>query len=113
MFGLDFNVTEKVRKLPDKVPDEYKAIFKCKEFAEELKKLMKKRIIGEHIQIQLNTRGGLILDVFGTIAKGSKISGAEHLFIKIDNMIFDNLRNKGIDYNIFLNDLGLKNAPQG
>ena len=113
VFGLDCNTIEKVRKLVDKVSDENKKIFKCKDFAEELKDLMKKEgIAGEHIQIQLKTRGNLISDTFGTIAEGTKTSGAEHLFIKIDNTVFDNFNTKGIDYDLFKEDLGLKYAPK-
>ena len=41
VFGLDYNTIEKVRELVDKIPDEDKAVFKCKDFAEKLKSLMK------------------------------------------------------------------------
>jgi len=113
VFGLDCNTIEKVRELVDKIPDEDKAIFKCKDFAEKLKDLMKKEgIVGEHIQIQLKTSGNLISDTFGIIAKGNKTSGAEHLFIKIDNTVFDNLNTKGVNYDLFKEDLGLKYAPK-
>ena len=40
VFGLDCNTIEKVRELVDKIPDEDKAIFKCKDFAPKLKLLL-------------------------------------------------------------------------
>lgn len=54
VFGLDCNTIEKVRELVDKIPDEDKAIFKCKDFAEKLKSLMKEAgIIGKHFKFKM------------------------------------------------------------
>ena len=69
-------------------------------------------VIGDQYIIKLKTSGDIISDKFGTIAKGNKISGAEHLFIKVDNIVFDNMNTKGIDSNLFMNDLGLDSAPK-
>ena len=101
VVGLDCNTIEKVRELVDKIPDEDKAIFKCKDFAEKLKSLMKEAgITGKHIQIQNVIAPNIISKKNGIIGKNKF-----HEAIEIDSIVFDNLETKGVKLDDWLDDI--------
>ena len=101
VFGLDCNTIEKVRELVDKIPDEDKAIFKCKDFASKLKSLMKEAgITGKHIQIQNVIAPNIISKKNGIIGKNKF-----HEAIEIDSIVFDNLETKGVKLDDWLDDI--------
>ncbi|WP_323128391.1 RHS repeat-associated core domain-containing protein, partial [Hafnia paralvei] len=102
----------KTRALAEIISSKFKELYKCQQFANKLKELMKsKGIVGEHIQIKLNTSGNIISDMHGTIAIGTRGDGAVHEFIKVGDTVFDNMNPQGISYDKFMNDLGLDSAP--
>ena len=106
VFGLDCNTIEKVRKLVDKVPDEYKKIFKCIDFAKDLMEKMKKaNIEGELIEITAqsnNKLGGRI----GSKKRNELIAtNGEHQAIIVEDIVFDNMNPLGVEYNKWVDDL--------
>jgi hypothetical protein len=85
------------------VPDRYKKIFKCKEFAQNLKAAMQREgLQAEKIILKSDT--GLIW----SDAAGKAIStNGDHVGIKVGDHIFDNLNPQGIHVDDWARDLGL------
>ena len=104
-FGLDCNIAA-TKKLADKVSNKFKQIFKCEEFADSLKKMMKKEgIPGEHVKVTGKTPN-IFSDKHGVIASSNKYSMPTHDAIKVDDMIFDNMNPKGVKYDDWVQDIG-------
>ncbi|MDR5816748.1 RHS repeat-associated core domain-containing protein, partial [Caballeronia sp. LZ033] len=105
-------VIAKTKALAATLSDAVKARFHCQQFAGQLKELMKDNgIAGEHLRIELGTSGNLISDMHGIIAEGAKGSGPIHEFIRVGDVVFDNMNPSGISYSHLMNDLGLDVAP--
>ena len=101
---LVLNVCGKfLRELVSQVPDAYKKLFKCKEFADAYKKILKNEGI-EGTEVFLKSETGFIWSE--TLGKTITENG-EHVGIKVRDMIFDNLHPQGISYKKWLDDLGV------
>jgi len=94
---------DKTKELAKDVPAKYKKNYMCKEFASDLKKrLVSEKIKGELLEVKTGT-GFIESDKFGNIA-----TGGLHQAIKVEDMVFDNLRPNGILYDDWIKDLGGK-----
>lgn len=94
-------------KLISEIPDEYKEVFQCKQFADELEKLMQKNNIpGERILIQNEVSDYILSNQHGIISENGI-----HEAIRINNIVFDNMNSNGINYDDWLFDLGVSDSP--
>ena len=97
----------KPEELAQKVPDKYKQIYKCKEYANSLENSMKASgVHGERIHIKSNTPY-IYSDKYG----GNISTNGQHDAIKIGDKIYDNMTPNGINYDDWLTDLGIKDIP--
>jgi len=93
-------------ELAEKVPNKYKEKYKCKQFADELEKLLKENgISGERVTVRSKT-DWIWSDKYGTISENGT-----HQAIKIGDKIFDNMNPQGISYTDWQMDLGISEAP--
>jgi hypothetical protein len=101
LFGLQCLISI-VKGLSKKVPNSFKKIFKCKEYAQSLKKMMEKKgIAGELLELKS-------LRFIWSNKLGKNIAeNGEHMAIKVDDMIFDNLNPDGIKFEKWAEDLGI------
>lgn len=98
--GVSANV-ENARELSRTIPKKWKVKYMCKEYASALKtKLVNSGISGEILEMITGT-GFIHSDEFGNIA-----TLGLHRAIKVDDMVFDNLRSNGIPYGEWIKDLG-------
>lgn len=106
VFGLDCKNVEKVRKLADKIPEKYKKIFQCLNFAKELKTKMKRaKISGELIEINTSSKEGYDGNIWSHEADALISDNGIHQGIKVENTIFDNISPQGIEYDKWKNSL--------
>lgn len=95
-----------VEELAQQVPEEYKQVFKCEEFADELERLMRENgVSGERVTVESES-GYILSDKNGAISENGL-----HYAIKADDIIYDNLNPAGIGYNEWLYDLGITDYP--
>ena len=107
VFGLDCDIA-KTRKLAEKVPSKWKEIFKCKQFAKDLKSKMKKEgIRGDHIEIKSTYQ------IYSDKAGRAITEDGTHQAIKVGDTIFDNMNPLGQKYDDWANDLGLSDPFHG
>lgn len=101
---LVLNICPKLlESLLSQVPDAFKGMFKCKEYAEALKKILQEKGI-EGAEVFLKSDTGFIWSE----ALGKTITtNGDHVGIKVKDLIFDNLNPKGIPYEKWLEDLGV------
>ncbi len=98
---------EVIGNLTKKIPQKYKEIYKCEEYANSLEKLMKKNgISGEKIHIESNS-WFIYSDKYG----GNISENKQHYAIKIGNKVYDNMTPNGMNYDNWLADLGIKDIP--
>ena len=102
-LGLAQCSLEDARRLADSVPDRFKKLFKCKEFAESLKTAMQREGLQAE-EIILKSDSGLIW----SDAAGKVIStNGDHVGIKVGDHVFDNLNPQGLHIDDWARDLGL------
>lgn len=95
-------------ELAQKVPDRYKKVYRCKEYADSLEKpMVKNGISGERIHIESRT-GYIYSDKYGD----SITTNGIHDAIKIGDTVYDNLSSTGIKYDAWLKDLGITDCPR-
>ena len=104
--GDDEKPQTAVKELAKQISDEYKQVFQCEKFADELERLMKeKEIAGERVSIHSETEF-IFSDKYGLISKNGW-----HYAIKVGDIIFDNLNPEGVNYDDWLWDLGIPENP--
>ncbi|WP_040451769.1 papain fold toxin domain-containing protein, partial [Holdemania massiliensis] len=103
---IEGNTGTTPEQLVQEIPDEYKQIFKCKDFADKMEELMRNNnVLGERLSIESET-DFILSDKHGTISYNGI-----HDAIKINDTIYDNLNPDGIDYDEWLIDLGIADYP--
>ena len=102
-LGLTQCSLDEARKLAANVPDKFKALFKCKEFAANLKKaIMQNGLHAEEIILKSDT------DRIWSEAAGKVITkNGDHVGIKVGDHVFDNLNPQGIHIDKWMDDLGV------
>ena len=89
------------------IPGDFKEVYKCKEYANYLEKSLKEvGIEGERVIIKSKT-GYIYSDKYG----GNISTNGIHEAIKVGNKVYDNMTPDGMDYNAWLNDLGIDDIP--
>ena len=97
----------KIDNITKEVPGEYKKLYKCKEYANYLEKSLKKaEVEGQRVTIKSKT-GYIYSDKFG----GNISTNGLHEAIRIGDKIYDNMTPNGIEYNAWLDDLGITDFP--
>lgn len=104
--GDDDQSQTAVKELAKQISDEYKQVFQCDKFADELERLMKeKEIAGERVSIHSES-DYILSDKYGLISENGW-----HYAIKVGDIIFDNLNPEGVNYDDWLWDLGIPETP--
>ena len=99
-----------IKKLVEKISGRYKNTkYKCQEFAKSLQNLMEENgLSGEKVTIENTIRDYLYSTKYGNIST-NKI----HEGIKVNDIIYDNMNPNGMNYNEWLEDLGVFETPPG
>jgi RHS repeat-associated protein len=101
-LGLTCNAVDLARKAASKIPDEFKKILRCKEFADALQeRLQKQGIQGTRLELQAAPKMVVYSDKYQNIAPNGY-----HAAIRVGDTVFDNLRPEGISHADFIKDLG-------
>jgi RHS repeat-associated protein len=98
--GLSNNLRKKIDNAVASISTSLKQRYKCDLFSESLMKALKDvGVEAEHMVLQV---GGRFIDskTHGRIAQTGY-----HTFVKIDDMVFDNMNPNGIEYSKWLDDL--------
>lgn len=91
-----------LKMLAGQVPDIFKKMFSCKEFAAAFKKILQENgIEGAEVILKSDT-GRIWSESLGKVIS----TNGDHVGIKVGDLIFDNLNPKGIPYKKWLDDLG-------
>ncbi len=102
LFGLDCSVA----KLADEIPNKFKQLNMCKEFAASLKDLMmKNNLKGELIDVITNSNKGMSANIWSDKLGKNISTNGTHQAIKVGDTVFDNLNPKGIDFKKWTQDL--------
>lgn len=95
-----------IKDIIDKISNEYKTNGQCDSFAQELVNYLKQNNIDYEI-IRIDSSYAIYSD------KAGEMIGLDyHYGIKIDDMIYDNLTPNGMDFESWLEDLGLTTQPK-
>lgn len=94
----------------EKISENYKNTkYKCKEFAKSLQSLMQQNgLSGEKVTIESKVSDNLYSTKYGNISNNGIHEG-----IKVEDTMYDNLNPNGINYNEWLEDLGVFEQPTG
>lgn len=94
----------------EKISENYKNTkYKCKEFAKSLQSLMQQNgLSGEKVTIESKVSDNLYSTKYGNISNSGIHEG-----IKVEDTMYDNLNPNGINYNEWLEDLGVFEQPTG
>ncbi|MBI9092930.1 MAG: RHS domain-containing protein [Desulfobacterium sp.] len=99
-LGLTCAVTA-AREAASGIPAKFKKKFECKDFANELEGRLRARGISG-TRLEMKTRTGYIL----SNSHGNITETGEHIAIRVEDTVFDNLRPDGIPYDDWIEDLG-------
>ncbi|SFE66492.1 RHS repeat-associated core domain-containing protein [Paenibacillus algorifonticola] len=102
VFGLDSESIQKVIKIIKGINPSYKKVFKCMEFADELKaKLIENKIKGELLVLTTEINGNIWSDKANQLIS----ENGKHHAVRVDDTVFDNMTTKGLKYAEWREDL--------
>jgi RHS repeat-associated protein len=111
-FGnnTDAEINKKVNDLINKIPNEYKKIYQCNQFATQLKIQLEEQGYVQKKDFQI-IRIDSPFGIYST--KQDEIIGlGYHYGIKVRNNVYDNLTPNGMNFNNWLLDLGVGIQPE-
>ena len=89
-----------IDSLIDQIPNKFKVLGKCDDFAQSLVDLLEKRGVRYKI-IRIDSIAGIYSE------KAKKSIGSFHYGIQVGDIVYDNLTTKGMKINDWLTDLGV------